>query len=83
MSDNISLILQKYRKEIENIFGSSLVRVILYGSHARGDYNINSDIDIMILVDVKPEEVSEYANRVYDVSYDFDMEYNIEINPSV
>jgi len=83
MVSNITLILQKYRVEMENIFGASLVRVILYGSYARGDYNINSDVDIMILADIQPEEVSRFADKVYDVSYNFDTEYNIEINPSV
>ena len=72
MASNINLILQKYREKIENIFGDSLGRVILYGSYAREDYNLNSDIDIMILPDIQPEEVSEYADKVYDVSYDFD-----------
>jgi len=30
--------------------GDKLDRVILYGSYARGDYNANSDVDIMVLV---------------------------------
>lgn len=83
MSENIKPILQEYRKKMENIFGDTLVRVILYGSYAREDYNKDSDIDIMILADVQPEEVSKYADKVYDVSYDFDMDYEVEINPCV
>jgi len=83
MSENIKPILQDYREEMKNIFGDALVRVILYGSYAREDYNNDSDIDIMILADIQPEEISKYADKVYDVSYDFDTDYEIEINPCV
>lgn len=30
-------------------------------------------MDIMILADIQPEEVSYYADKVYDVTYDFEM----------
>ena len=40
-------------------------------------------MDIMILADIQPEEVSNYADRIYDVTYDFEMQYGMEINPSV
>lgn len=83
MPDGLTVLLQSYREAMEKIFGSHLTRIILYGSYARGDFNRASDIDIMILTDVEPEEVSSLADRVYDVTYDFEMQYDVEINPSV
>lgn len=41
-------------------FGDKFVSVILYGSYARGDYDEESDIDIMIMVDMSQEELSKY-----------------------
>lgn len=38
------------KDEIRNIAGDSLVKMILYGSRARGDYDKESDIDIAIIV---------------------------------
>ena len=76
-------VLKAFVKQIRKIFGASLRQIILYGSYARGDYRDNSDMDIMILVDVKPEEISVYADKVYDITYDFEMQYGMEINPSV
>ncbi len=55
----------------------------LYGSYARGDFKQNSDIDIMILANVEPEEVSIYADKIYDLTYDFEVDYDIEINPTL
>ena len=42
-------ILQEFVAEMEKVFATSLKKIILYGSYARGDFKINSDIDIMIL----------------------------------
>ena len=83
MPDNLSVLLGDYHEAIRGVFGERLKRIVLYGSYARGDFNQSSDIDLMILVDVQPEEVSYYADKVYDVTYDFEMQYGMEINPSV
>lgn len=44
---------------------------------------MDSDVDIMILADITSEEVSCFADKVYDVTYDFELKYNLEINPNV
>lgn len=83
MPDHLSVLLKSYRETVAQILGEKFNRMILFGSYARGDYKKESDMDIMILADVRPEEVSGYANIVYDVTYDFEMRYGMEINPSV
>lgn len=44
----------------KNTFGDKFQSVILYGSYARGDYDDESDIDIMIMVDMSREELNKY-----------------------
>ncbi|MDE7447088.1 MAG: nucleotidyltransferase domain-containing protein [Lachnospiraceae bacterium] len=83
MPDNLSVLLGGYREAIVQILGNRLSRMILYGSYARGDFKQDSDMDIMILADMRPEEISSYADKVYDVTYDFEMQYGMEINPSI
>lgn len=83
MSDNLAVLLEGYRKAVVQVLGERLSRMILYGSYARGDFKQGSDMDIMILADVQPEEISGYADKVYDVTYDFEVQYGMEINPSV
>ena len=49
MPSKVDSILKEFIAEISNLLGNRLKKVILYGSYARGDYDKNSDIDIMIL----------------------------------
>ncbi len=83
MSDQLSVILEGYREAVARILGNQLSRMILYGSYARGDFKHDSDMDIMILANVRPDEISSYADKIYDVTYDFEVRYGLEINPSV
>lgn len=77
----IQSLLMQYTKEVEKIYGSHLKVVILYGSYARGDFSADSDIDIMILVDLDEMEIKEYRHQLSGVTYDFNMEYNLDIKP--
>ncbi len=52
MSYSMKELLDKYIAEIKKIYGTHLQEVILYGSYARGDFKEDSDIDIMILLDI-------------------------------
>ena len=44
----------------KKLLGDRLKKIILYGSYARGDYNTNSDIDIMLLTDLSDDEIVKY-----------------------
>lgn len=84
MTKNINKILSEYVKGLAKIVGKDLDKVILYGSYARGEQNIDgeiSDIDIMILVN--KSETKELQKDVLDYSYDFDLKYNILLSPIV
>ena len=55
--NNLLVQITEYSK---SVFGNKLKHVILYGSYARGDYNDESDIDVMIMVDMSPDELAKY-----------------------
>jgi predicted nucleotidyltransferase len=49
-------ITQKIVCRAKEHLGDKLDKVILYGSYARGDYDDESDIDIMVLADIPAED---------------------------
>ena len=81
MVRDIKRLLQQYSEELCKIYGNHLKSVILYGSYARGDFNEDSDIDIMILLDIPDAEIKKYRHKLSEVTYDFNMDYDIDIKP--
>lgn len=77
----INGLLGKYVEEVRKIYGERLKSVILYGSYARGDFRPDSDIDIMILVDLTDMELEELSKRLSWCTYDFNEEHDTDIKP--
>lgn len=73
-------ILLEFTQQIKSILGKSLKKVILYGSYARGDFRENSDIDIMVLTTLTNEEIEQKENTIFDLAFDFQMEYGVDIS---
>ena len=44
-------ILREFREGLEQIYGSRLVRVVLFGSQAREEAEPDSDIDVMLVLE--------------------------------
>lgn len=80
---NLDQIKQEYISGLLNIYGTHLRNVILYGSYARGDYREDSDIDIMILVDLDDEIIKEKGKLLSDLTFDLNFNYDVMIMPVV
>ena len=70
MPDMIHNIVYQFAKQLREIYGDELKKVVVYGSYARGDYQKNSDVDIMILVDADDYEIKKRFNLVCDLAFD-------------
>ena len=83
--NRINNIIEEFAIKVEELLGNRIKKIILYGSYARGDFNNNSDIDIMILTDLTDDEIVEYRHKIYDIAYDieFDNEFDVMLSPLV
>lgn len=48
MEEKIKNITNEVYEELLKLFEEKIERIILYGSYARGDFDLESDVDIMI-----------------------------------
>ena len=64
MATTIDTLLSSLVENVKSTFGTSLVSIILYGSYARGDFDADSDIDIMAVIDLPADEIAPYNNEI-------------------
>lgn len=81
MSVIMQNLIEQYIEAVKKIYGSHVRQIILYGSYARGDYHSDSDVDIMILVDMSDLELKAYAQQLSYMTYDFNLDYTLDIKP--
>lgn len=72
---NVQLILDEVERELKLLFDNKLTAIILYGSYAREDYDDESDIDIIALVD--EGELKKYTDRIIDLEIDLTIKYGV------
>lgn len=71
-------ILHKMCKQLSEIYGSSLDRIVLYGSYARGDQSTESDADVAVLLN--DECTEEIHDKMVDAVVDYELEAGITIS---
>ena len=67
--------LENLPHELENIYGEKLKRIVLYGSVARDVFNDESDVDILVLIDMDQSELIEKEDALGEVSTNLALEY--------
>ena len=78
--NELNIILSKVAVKSKEVFGEKLDSVILYGSYARGDYDSESDIDVMIIADINTDEIRNYEELLFDYSFEMDLKYDIVLS---
>ncbi len=75
MNEKVKKVLTELNRQLERLYGERLVRMVLYGSHARGDAEAGSDIDVLVVLkgDVNP---GEEIKRTSEIVAGLSLEYN-------
>ena len=79
MKPDIQKILVELRLHFEAIYGDRMVNMILFGSQARNDATVESDIDVMVVLrgTVKPgDEIS----RTGEISAEISLKHDVVIS---
>jgi len=79
--------LDEFLREIcikfKNLYKNNLSRIILFGSYARGDFKTESDIDIMILVNLNERQIEDLEDYKYDILEELSYKYPVYISVMV
>ena len=79
LTPNESAAVARLKQVLTRDFG--LVKLVLYGSKARGDSHRESDIDVLLVLRDEFDWRTKHA--VYDVCFDINLEYDVLIQPII
>jgi predicted nucleotidyltransferase len=70
MDPKVKRLVDRVKAHLNESYGEGIKRVILYGSHARGEATKDSDVDVLVLTDssLNPSDVREsLSDLLYDI----------------
>lgn len=73
-------ILDKVVLFSKDIFKDKLTDVILFGSYARGDFDEESDIDILVVANLLPEEMTSYRSKLDSICGEMLFDYGVLVS---
>ena len=75
--DDLSVILPELKQALQEHYGDRLVKLILYGSHARGEATEDSDIDVMVVLrELEHSDASKEMTKTSSISSDISLKYS-------
>ena len=72
-------MLEKLKSGLQQLYGNRFKEAYLFGSYARGDYDLDSDIDILIVLS-DFEKYGAELNRTSELIGNLSLEYDITVS---
>ena len=79
--EKIKKVTELFAEEAKKVFGEKIKQIILYGSCARGDFQADSDIDILLLLSVPKENLASERKKIFAIADALDLEYEVVLAP--
>lgn len=80
MTSQTQVIAQDFKQAMQSLYGPRLDRVVLFGSHARGDHRHDSDIDFMVILRDETITRLDEINRFLPTQSALSLKHNITVS---
>lgn len=76
LTSNEQAALMALVDRLRQRYGNDLLRVVLFGSKARGDFDEESDLDVLIVVR-RLDDYWRHWNEIIKTTYDLELTHNL------
>jgi uncharacterized protein len=76
----VQQIANEFKIELEKLYGDELAELILFGSHARGDFHDESDIDFAVVLKNPETRGAPEIFKISSVSTKLGLKYGLMIS---
>jgi predicted nucleotidyltransferase len=76
----IKQIAEEFKDELQRLYGDEFAELILFGSHARGDFHEESDIDFAVVLKDKTVRTTPEIFKTSPISTALGLKYGVSLS---
>jgi len=80
LSQSEQRALQTFVRKLNQAYPRQIHQVMLFGSKARGDSDVDSDVDVLIIINQDDRSI---RREIIDIASDLSLEHDILLSPRV
>lgn len=80
-NEELRTVLSELLDQVHPVFGDKLKKAVLFGSYARGNYDAESDIDVMLMIDEDKNALKRYFGKITDIVVELDLKHDVVLAP--
>lgn len=80
LNDRERMAVEEYLNWLWTLYGNTVLRVVLYGSKVRGDFDVESDVDLFVVL---REPNGDRRERLERVGFEIGLKYDVVLSDLV
>jgi uncharacterized protein len=76
----VQQVASEYKSKLQSLYGKDFVELILFGSHARGDFHEESDLDFAVVLRHPEVRVAEEIFKTSPISIQLELKYGLMLS---
>lgn len=76
----VQQIAREYKSKLQSLYGKDFVELILFGSHARGDFHEESDVDFAVVLRKPEVRAAEEIFKTSPIGAKLELKYGLMLS---